>query len=33
MKRGSRQIGLTEAQRKALFHDTARALVDSVPRH
>lgn len=32
MKRGARQIGLTEAQRKALFHDTARALVDSVPK-
>ncbi len=32
MKRGARQIGLTEAQRRALFHDTARALVDSVPK-
>lgn len=32
MKRGARQIGLTEAQRKALFYDTARALVDSVTR-
>lgn len=32
MKRGARQIGLTEAQRRALFHDTARALVDSVKR-
>jgi hypothetical protein len=30
MKRGARQIGLTTAQRQALFHDTARALVDSV---
>jgi predicted TIM-barrel fold metal-dependent hydrolase len=30
MKRGARQIGLTGAQREALFHDTARALVDSV---
>lgn len=32
MKRGARQIGLSEAQRQALFHDTARALVDSVRR-
>ncbi len=32
MKRGARQIGLTRAQRRALFHDTARALVDSVPK-
>jgi glutamate-1-semialdehyde 2,1-aminomutase len=32
MKRGARQIGLTEAQRNALFHDNARALVDSVPK-
>lgn len=32
MKRGARQIGLTDAQREALFHDTARALVDSVPK-
>jgi len=30
MKRGARQIGLTTAQREALFYDTARALVDSV---
>ncbi len=30
MKRGARQIGLSAAQRQALFHDTARALVDSV---
>ncbi len=30
MKRGARRIGLTTAQREALFHDTARALVDSV---
>lgn len=30
MKRGARQIGLSTAQRQALFHDTARALVDSV---
>lgn len=32
MKRGAGQIGLTQVQRKALFHDTARALVDNVPR-
>lgn len=32
MKRGARQIGLTDAQRNALFHDTARALVDSAPK-
>lgn len=32
MKRGARQIGLTQAQRQALFHDTARALVDGVAR-
>lgn len=32
MKRGARRIGLTEAQRWALFHDTARRLVDSVKR-
>lgn len=31
MRRGGRQIGLTAVQRQALFHDTARALVDSVP--
>lgn len=30
MKRGARQTGLSDAQRRALFHDTARALVDSV---
>lgn len=30
MKRGARQIGLSTAQREALFHDTARSLVDSV---
>jgi glutamate-1-semialdehyde 2,1-aminomutase len=30
MKRGARQVGLTTVQRQALFHDTARALVDSV---
>lgn len=30
MKRGARRIGLTGAQRRALFHDTARTLVDSV---
>lgn len=30
MKRGARQIGLSTAQREALFYDTARALVDSV---
>jgi len=29
MKRGARQIGLSQAQRNALFHDTARALVDA----
>lgn len=32
MKRGAGHLGLTQAQRQALFHDTARALVDSVPR-
>lgn len=32
MKRGARQIGLTTAQREALFYGTARALVDSVKR-
>ncbi|MBL8599749.1 MAG: amidohydrolase family protein [Devosia sp.] len=31
MKRGGRQVGLTAAHRQALFYDTARALVDSVP--
>jgi len=31
MKRGGRRIGLDAAQRQALFYDTARALVDSVP--
>ncbi len=31
MKRGGRRIGLTTAQRQALFYDTARALVDSIP--
>lgn len=30
MKRGARQIGLNTAQREALFHGTARALVNSV---
>lgn len=30
MKRGARQIGLTTAQRQALFYGTARALVESV---
>ncbi|MBT3902814.1 MAG: amidohydrolase family protein [Pelagibacteraceae bacterium] len=30
MKRGSRQIGLSEKQKKALFYDTAKNLVDSV---
>jgi hypothetical protein len=30
MKRGARQIGLSGAQREALFYGTARALVDSV---
>ena len=30
MKRGARQIGLSNAQREALFYGTARALVDSV---
>jgi glutamate-1-semialdehyde 2,1-aminomutase len=30
MQRGGRRIGLTEQQRQALFHGTARALVDSV---
>lgn len=30
MKRGAGQVGLSAAQRQALFHDTARALVDSV---
>lgn len=29
MKRGARQLGLTTAQRQALFHDTARNLVDA----
>lgn len=29
MKRGARQIGLTAAERQALFHDTARGLVDA----
>nr|WP_291376265.1 amidohydrolase family protein [Devosia sp.] len=29
MKRGARQLGLTEQQRNALFHDTARDLVDA----
>lgn len=32
MKRGARQVGLTDWQRRALFHDTARALIDSVPK-
>ena len=30
MKRGARQIGLNIEQKKALFHDTARKLIDSV---
>ncbi len=30
MKRGARYLGLTAAQRQALFHDTARNLIDSV---
>ena len=30
MKRGARHLGLTTAQRAALFHDTARDLIDSV---
>ncbi len=29
MKRGARQLGLDAAQRQALFHDTARHLVDA----
>lgn len=29
MKRGARQLGLTQQQRNGLFHDTARALVDA----
>jgi glutamate-1-semialdehyde 2,1-aminomutase len=29
MKRGARQVGLGDAQRRALFHDTARDLVDA----
>lgn len=29
MKRGARQLGLNDLQREALFHDTARALVDA----
>lgn len=29
MKRGARQVGLDTAQRQALFHDTARTLVDA----
>jgi glutamate-1-semialdehyde 2,1-aminomutase len=32
MKRGARQLGLTTAQREALFHDTARDLVDAARR-
>ncbi len=32
MKRGARHLGLTAAQRQALFHDTARNLIDSVRR-
>jgi glutamate-1-semialdehyde 2,1-aminomutase len=32
MKRGARQIGMTALQRRALFHDTARNLIDSVRR-
>lgn len=31
MQRGGRRIGLDAPQRQALFYDTARALVDSVP--
>ena len=30
MKRGARQVGLSEKQKKALFHDTAKKLVNSV---
>ena len=30
MKRGGRQIGLNSKQKKALFHDTAHALVNSI---
>jgi len=30
MKRGARQIGLSETQRKSLFYDTAKNLVNSV---
>jgi glutamate-1-semialdehyde 2,1-aminomutase len=30
MKRGARQLGLSDVQREALFHDTARNLVDRV---
>ena len=32
MKRGARQIGLSDTQRRALFHDTARNLVDATCR-
>jgi glutamate-1-semialdehyde 2,1-aminomutase len=32
MRRAARRHGLSEAQRQALFHDTARALIDSVRR-
>jgi len=30
MRRGARRVGLTDAQRHALFHDTARNLIDTV---
>lgn len=30
MKRGARRVGLSQTQRRALFHDTARDLVDGV---
>lgn len=32
MKRGVRQVGLSKAQQQALFHDTARNLIDAVRR-
>ncbi len=32
MKRGARQVGLDTVQRQALFHDTARSLVDAARR-
>jgi hypothetical protein len=30
MKRGARQIGLSEKQKNALFYDTAKNLINSV---